>query len=161
MNSPRQGIRNIPYICVQHGVKQAVISPGSRNAPLIISFNRCKALNCLSITDERSAGYFGLGIARASGNPVALVCTSGTAALNFGPAIAEAYYQNLPLVVFTADRPPEWIDQADGQTIRQTELFKNHVKQSFCLPVETSGEADRWYYDRLISHAVDLACQLP
>ena len=161
MNSPRQGIGNIPFICVQQGVKQAVISPGSRNAPLIISFNQCKELTCLSITDERSAGYFALGIARASGNPVALVCTSGTAALNFGPAIAEAYYQNLPLVVFTADRPPEWIDQADGQTIRQTELFKNHVKQSFCLPVETSDVADRWYHDRLVSHAVDLACQLP
>ncbi|HJX72450.1 MAG TPA: 2-succinyl-5-enolpyruvyl-6-hydroxy-3-cyclohexene-1-carboxylic-acid synthase, partial [Bacteroidales bacterium] len=161
MNSPRQGIKNIPFICAQHGLKHVVITPGSRNAPLIISFNQCDDIICLSITDERSAGYFALGIAQASGNPVALVCTSGTAALNFGPAIAEAYYQNLPLVVFTADRPPEWIDQADGQTIRQTEVFKNHVKQSIVLPVETSGEADRWYHNRLVSQAIDMACRLP
>ncbi|MBN2215366.1 MAG: 2-succinyl-5-enolpyruvyl-6-hydroxy-3-cyclohexene-1-carboxylic-acid synthase [Bacteroidales bacterium] len=161
MNSPRQGIRNIPLICAHHGLKHAVITPGSRNAPLIIAFNQCDDITCLSITDERSAGYFALGIARISFEPVALVCTSGTAALNFGPAIAEAYYQNLPLVIFTADRPPEWIDQADGQTIRQAEVFKNHVKKSFVLPVETSDKADLWYHNRLVSQAVDLACQLP
>ena len=161
MNSPRQGIRNIPFICAQHGLKQVVITPGSRNAPLIISFNQDHEITCLSITDERSAGYFALGISQATGNPVGLVCTSGTAALNFGPAITEAFYQNLPLVVFTADRPPEWIDQADGQTIRQTDVFKNHVKHSFVLPVETSDESDLWYHDRLVSQAVDLACQSP
>ena len=161
MNSPRQGIRNIPFICAQHGLKQVVITPGSRNAPLIISFNQDHEMTCLSITDERSAGYFALGISQATGNPVGLVCTSGTAALNFGPAITEAFYQNLPLVVFTADRPPEWIDQADGQTIRQTDVFKNHVKHSFVLPVETSDESDLWYHDRLVSQAVDLACQSP
>lgn len=161
MNSPRQGIRNIPFICAQHGLKQVVITPGSRNAPLIISFNLDHDITCLSITDERSAGYFALGISQATGNPVGLVCTSGTAALNFGPAIAEAFYQNLPLVIFTADRPPEWIDQADGQTIRQTDVFKNHVKQSFVLPVETSDESDLWYHDRLVSQAVDLANQSP
>ena len=161
MNSPRQGIRNIPFICAQHGLKQVVITPGSRKAPLILSFNQDHEITCLSITDERSAGYFALGISQATGNPVGLVCTSGTAALNFGPAITEAFYQNLPLVVFTADRPPEWIDQADGQTIRQTDVFKNHVKHSFVLPVETSDESDLWYHDRLVSQAVDLACQSP
>lgn len=161
MNSPRQGIRNIPEICVQHGISKVIITPGSRNAPLIISFNQHDKITCLSITDERSAGYFALGIAQVTNRPVALVCTSGTAALNFGPAIAEAWYQKLPLIVFTADRPPEWIDQADGQTIRQTGLFSNHVKQNFILPVETSNEEDLWYHDRLISQAVDLACRLP
>ncbi len=161
MNSPRQGIRNIPFICAQHGLKQVVITPGSRNAPLIISFNQYPDITCLSLTDERSAGYFALGIAQATGCPVGLVCTSGTAALNFGPALAEAFYQNLPLVVFTADRPPEWIDQSDGQTILQTDVFRNHVKQGFVLPVETSDEADLWYHDRLVSQAVDLACQFP
>ncbi len=161
MNSPRQGIRNIPFICAQHGLKQVVITPGSRNAPLIISFNRNHDITCLSITDERSAGYFALGIAQATGKPVGLVCTSGTAALNFTPAIAEAFYQNLPLVIFTADRPPEWIDQADGQTIRQAEVFRNHVKHGVVLPVETSEEADLWYHDRLVSQAVDIACKHP
>jgi 2-succinyl-5-enolpyruvyl-6-hydroxy-3-cyclohexene-1-carboxylate synthase len=161
MNSPRQGIGNIPSVCAQHGLKQVVITPGSRNAPLIISFNQNDDITCLSITDERSAGYFALGMAQATGNPVGLVCTSGTAALNFSPATAEAFYQNLPLVVFTADRPPEWIDQADGQTIRQTDIFRNHIKQSFVLPVETSGEADLWYHNRLVSQAVDLACHSP
>ncbi len=161
MNHPRQGIKDIPYICSQLGVKFIVITPGSRNAPLIFSFNQEKSITCLSITDERSAGYFALGIAQASGKPVGLLCTSGTAALNFGPAIAEAFFQNLPLIVFTADRPPELIDQADGQTIRQTELFKNHVKQSFNLPVETSADADLWFSNRIISQAIGTATGNP
>lgn len=161
MSHPRQGIKDIPTICSQLGVKQVVITPGSRNAPLIMSFNQEKNITCLSMTDERSAAYFALGIAQVSGNPVGLVCTSGTAALNFGPAIAEAYYQNLPLIVFTADRPPELVDQADGQTIRQTEVFRNHVKGSFILPTETAAEADLWYSNRLISEAIGLALQTP
>lgn len=161
MSHPRQGIKDIPNICSQHGVKQVVITPGSRNAPLIISFNQEKNLTCLSITDERSAGYFALGIAQVLGNPVGLVCTSGTAALNFGPAIAEACYQNLPLIVFTADRPLELIDQSDGQTIRQSEVFKNHVKQSYNFPVETSSEADLSFSHRMISEAIEIAMQNP
>ena len=125
MNHFRQGIKNIPEICAQHGVRKVVIAPGSRNAPLIFAFTTQPGMECLSITDERSAAYFALGMAQQSGEAVALVCTSGTAVLNFAPAIAEANYQNLPLLVFTADRPAELIDQADGQTLRQTNIFAN------------------------------------
>lgn len=161
MNHFRQGIKNIPEICAQHGVRKVVIAPGSRNAPLIFAFTAQPDMECLSITDERSAAYFALGMAQQSGEAVALVCTSGTAVLNFAPAIAEAYYQNLPLLVFTADRPAELIDQADGQTLRQTNIFANYIKASFGLPVETVIDADLQFSDRQISQAIDTAVSYP
>ena len=138
----RQGIKNIPEICAHHGVKKVVITPGSRNAPLIFAFTAQPEMECLSITDERSAAYFALGMAQQSSEAIALVCTSGTAVLNFAPAIAEAYYQNLPLLIFTADRPAELIDHEDGQTLRQTNIFANYIKASFELPVESVVDAD-------------------
>jgi 2-succinyl-5-enolpyruvyl-6-hydroxy-3-cyclohexene-1-carboxylate synthase len=161
MNHFRQGIKNIPEICVQHGVKKVVIAPGSRNAPLIFAFTALPYMECLSIADERSAAYFALGMAQQSGEAVALVCTSGTAVLNFAPAIAEAYYQNLPLLVFTADRPAEMIDQADGQTLRQSNIFGNYIKASFDLPVETLVDADLNFSDRQVSQAIDTAVTFP
>ena len=161
MNHFRQGIKNIPEICAQLGVRHVIIAPGSRNAPLIFAFTAQPAMECLSITDERSAAYFALGIAQQSGEAVALVCTSGTAVLNFAPAIAEAYYQNLPLLVFTADRPAEMIDQADGQTLRQTNIFANYIKASFDLPVETIVDADLDFSDRQVSQAIEIAVSYP
>ena len=161
MNHFRQGIKNIPEICFRQGVRKVIIAPGSRNAPLIFAFTAQTELECLSITDERSAAYFALGIALQTGEPVALVCTSGTAVLNFAPAIAEAYYQNLPLLVFTADRPAEMIDQADGQTLRQIDIYSNYIKASFDLPVDSSLEADLQFSDRQVSHAIDLAVSYP
>jgi 2-succinyl-5-enolpyruvyl-6-hydroxy-3-cyclohexene-1-carboxylate synthase len=161
MNHFRQGIKNIPEICAQHGVKKVVIAPGSRNAPLIFAFTAQPYMECLSIADERSAAYFALGMAQQSGEAVALVCTSGTAVLNFAPAIAEAYYQNLPLLVFTADRPAEMIDQADGQTLRQSNIFGNYIKASFDLPVETLVDADLNFCDRQVSQAIDTAVTYP
>ena len=157
----RQGIKNIPEICARHGVKKVVIAPGSRNAPLIFAFTAQPDIECMSITDERSAAYFALGMAQHSGEAVALVCTSGTAVLNFAPAIAEAYYQNLPLLVFTADRPAEMIDQADVQTLRQTNIFANYIKASFDLPVETAMDADLDFSDRQVSQAIDTAVSYP
>jgi 2-succinyl-5-enolpyruvyl-6-hydroxy-3-cyclohexene-1-carboxylate synthase len=157
----RQGIKNIPEICVQHGVKKVIIAPGSRNAPLIFAFTAQTELECLSMTDERSAAYFALGIALQTGEPVALVCTSGTAVLNFAPAISEAYYQNLPLLVFTADRPAEMIDQADGQTLRQANIYANYIKASFDLPVDSTLEADLQFCDRQVSQAIDTAVSYP
>jgi 2-succinyl-5-enolpyruvyl-6-hydroxy-3-cyclohexene-1-carboxylate synthase len=118
-------------------------------------------VDCLSITDERSAGYFALGMAQLHAEPVAVVCTSGTAVLNLAPCVAEAYYQNLPLVIFTADRPKEWIDQADGQTIRQNDIFRNYIKQSFELPLETTHDDDLWYFNRMLSQAIDTAKNYP
>lgn len=106
------------------------------------------------ISDERSAGYVALGIAISTQQPVALVCTSGTAAINFYPAIAEAFYVQAPLVVFTADRPEEWIDQGNGQSIRQRNLFASHVKKSFHLPVSVDHPDGRWMWDRNIQEAL-------
>jgi len=160
-NHFRQGIKNIPEICALHGVKKVIIAPGSRNAPLIFAFTAQQELKCLSITDERSAAYFALGIAQQSGEAVALVCTSGTAVLNYAPAIAEAYYQNLPLLVFTADRPAEMIDQADGQTLRQSNIYGNYIKAHFDLPVETVVAADLQFSDRQVSQAIDTALSYP
>ena len=157
----RQGIKNLPEICARHGVRKVVIAPGSRNAPLIFAFTAHPDMECLSITDERSAAYFALGIAQFSGDPVALVCTSGTAVLNFAPAIAEAYYQNLPLLIFTADRPAEMIDEADGKTLRQTNIFSNYIKSNFNLPVETVESADLIFSNRLVSQAIESAVTYP
>ncbi|HLP06275.1 MAG TPA: 2-succinyl-5-enolpyruvyl-6-hydroxy-3-cyclohexene-1-carboxylic-acid synthase [Paludibacter sp.] len=157
----RQGIKNIPEICRLHGVRKVVIAPGSRNAPLIFAFTAQQDVECLSMTDERSAAYFALGMAQQSGEPVALVCTSGTAVLNFAPAVSEAYYQNLPLLVFTADRPAEMIDQADGQTLRQQNIFGNYIKACFELPVETAQAVDLQFSDRQVSQAIDTAVSYP
>lgn len=161
MNHFRQGIKNIPEICFQHGVRKVIIAPGSRNAPLILAFTAHPGLECLSITDERSAAYFAAGIAQHSGDAVALVCTSGTAVLNFAPAIAEAYYQNLPLIVITADRAAETIDQADGQTIRQSNVYSNYIKTCIELPVETVQAIDLEFSDRHVSQAIDIALTAP
>jgi 2-succinyl-5-enolpyruvyl-6-hydroxy-3-cyclohexene-1-carboxylate synthase len=113
------------------GVQHAVLCPGSRCAPLLIGFGQHKKINTISVTDERSAGFIGLGIAQQSGSPVVLVCTSGTAGQNFAPAVTEAFYQNVPLIILTADRPAEWIDQWDGQTIHQQTLYAKHTRGQF------------------------------
>ena len=89
--------------------------------------------------DEHSAGFIGLGLAQQSEKPVVLVCTSGTAALNFGPAVTEAFYQQVPLIVLTADRPSEWIDQWDGQTIRQENIYLDHIKGNFVYDEENTS----------------------
>ncbi len=123
--------------CYQYGVEKAVICPGSRCAPLLIGFGNHPKIETISMTDERSAGYVGLGLAQQSGKPVAIVSTSGTAAQNFIPAVTEAYYQQVPLIVLTADRPPEWIDQWDGQTIHQDHMFEPHIKGSFIYTADS------------------------
>ena len=161
MNHFRQGIKNLPEICYQQGIRKVIIAPGSRNAPLILAFTAHQGLECLSMTDERSAAYFAVGIAQHSGEAVALICTSGTAVLNFAPAIAEAYYQNLPLIVITADRAAETIDQADGQTIRQSNVYSNYIKTCICLPVETVLPVDLEFSDRHVSQAIDIALTIP
>jgi len=105
-----------------------VISPGSRNAPLIKSFLETDGVTCLSVVDERCAAFFALGISITTNKPVALVCTSGTALLNYSPAIAEAYYLGIPLIVLSADRPFGRIDKGEGQSIQQQNVFRNFQK---------------------------------
>ena len=113
--------------CTQFNIETVVISPGSRNAPLTIGFSNHKEIEALSVVDERCAAFFALGIAQQTQKPVAILCTSGSALLNYYPAIAEAFYSNIPLVVISADRPKHLIDIGDGQTIRQENVFENHI----------------------------------
>ena len=109
------------------------------------------------VYDERSAGYVALGMAQQLRRPVALVCTSGTAAVNFGPAVVEAYYQGIPLLVLTADRPPEWIDQQDNQAIHQVGLYGQHVRGSCNLPLDDGHADTRWFVARVVAQAIDTA----
>ncbi len=139
--------------CVKLGLKEVIISPGSRNAPLIISFDAVPEIKCYTIVDERSAGFFALGMAQQLKRPVAVLCTSGTAALNYAPALAEAFYQEVPLVVLTADRPREWIGQADGQTINQSSVFANYIRYGMDLPVKVNHPDDQWYAERSVTEA--------
>ncbi len=119
-------VQQIIANCKAYNLKHIVISPGSRNAPLTLSFSNDSFFTCYSIVDERCAAFFALGIAQQIKQPVAVVCTSGSALLNYYPAVSEAFYSNIPLVVLSADRPKEFIDIGDGQTIRQEHVFKNH-----------------------------------
>lgn len=155
--SDKEGIRILVDVLAQKGIRRVVLSPGSRNAPLIIAFARRADMEHFVVADERSAAFFALGMAQQSGEAVALACTSGTALLNYAPAIAEAYYQRLPLVVISADRPEEWIDQDDSQTIRQREVFRNLVKASWQFPAEIGTSDERWYVSRSVNAAVNCA----
>lgn len=119
--------QTLVQLCLAKGIDRIVISPGSRNAPLTIGFTSISSFQNYSIVDERCAAFFALGLAQQLKKPVALVCTSGSALLNYYPAIAEAYYSNIPLIVISADRPRNLIDIGDGQTIRQENVFANHI----------------------------------
>jgi len=134
-------IYDLVGLCADFSVEKALVCPGSRCAPLLIGFGKHPDIETISVTDERSAGFIGLGLAQQFGKPVVLVCTSGTAAQNFAPAVIEAYYQQVPLIVLTADRPPEWIDQWDGQTIRQKNLYIDHIKGSFVYDEDSTDVA--------------------
>lgn len=156
-----QEVYNIAQICARLGVKEAVMSPGSRCALLTLAFHRHPDINETMVYDERSAAYTALGKSLISKRPVVLTCTSGSAAANYLPAITEAYYQRIPLIILTADRPPEWTDQGDGQTIRQQGLYHNHIKKSYQLPVDTLHPDAKWQYRRTISEAIMLSKEAP
>jgi 2-succinyl-5-enolpyruvyl-6-hydroxy-3-cyclohexene-1-carboxylate synthase len=148
-----QHITDLAEILFAHGVQDIVISPGSRNAPLIKAFYKRFGTGCTSLVDERSAAYFALGKSLASKKPTVLVCTSGTSVLNYAPAIAEAFYQQIPLLVITADRPPEWIGQLDNQAINQNNIFKSYIKAGYTLPVGIADLDELWYVHRIINEA--------
>lgn len=153
------GIVELVDILSQMGVEQAVICPGSRNAPLMLALARHPKIHSYSISDERSAGFFGLGLVLASNKPVILCCTSGSAGLNFAPAVVEAFFQELPLLVLTADRPAEWIGQWDGQTIYQKELYGKHAKQFIDFPTDELQKPE--YYLNVGMGAYQQACSEP
>lgn len=133
------------------------MSPGSRNAPLIVALNRQPDIALTEVVDERSAAFVALGMAARSGEPVAICCTSGSALLNYAPALAEAFYRHVPLVAVSADRPLEWIDQADSQTMRQCGALSSVTKKCVDIAVDASEAVS----DRLVNEAVLLALQEP
>ncbi|MEH6680008.1 MAG: 2-succinyl-5-enolpyruvyl-6-hydroxy-3-cyclohexene-1-carboxylic-acid synthase [Sediminicola sp.] len=152
----------IVHHCKAFGIKNIVISPGSRNAPLTIGFSEDPFFRCFSIVDERSAAFFAIGIAQRSREPVVVVCSSGSALLNYYPAIAEAFYSDLPLVVVSADRPPNKVDIGDGQTIRQPNVFSNHIGYSANLqldvePDEVDAVAVRDFNEKEVRMALEMA----
>jgi len=119
--------QTIILYCEKFEFFNIVISPGSRNAPLAIGFASNKKFDCYSVVDERSAGFFALGMSQQTQKPAVLICTSGSALLNYYPAVAEAYYSDIPLIIISADRPGYKIGIGDGQTIQQKNVFGNHV----------------------------------
>ena len=153
MTSDKKNAALLADLFVKYGLEDIIISPGSRNAPLIISFAGNTAINALSIVDERSAAFYALGMAQQKKKAVALACTSGSAALNYAPAIAEAYYRKVPMLIFTADRPAEYIDIGDGQCIRQEDVFKNYVKSSFNLHENLDSETSVALANNIINKA--------
>lgn len=132
--------QTVIQLCKAKKIQHIVISPGSRNAPLTIGFTNDDFFKCYSIVDERCAGFFALGIAQQTKHPVALVCTSGSALLNYYPAISEAFYSDIPLVVMSADRPKHLINIGDGQTINQKFVFANHILHSANLKLDLKDE---------------------
>jgi 2-succinyl-5-enolpyruvyl-6-hydroxy-3-cyclohexene-1-carboxylate synthase len=140
MTSTKKNISLLADIFVKHGLTDIVISPGSRNAPIILSFANRPEINAFSIVDERSAAFFAIGLALNSKKTIAIACTSGSAALNYSSAISEAYYQKIPLLVITADRPEQFIDIGDGQTIRQKNVYANFIKKSYQLPLTVDSK---------------------
>ena len=159
MYSNKENVNILTALLVAHGVRHAVVCPGSRNAPIVHNLNECPDFACYPVTDERSAGFYALGMSQALTKPVCVkepvvVCvTSGTALLNLAPAIAEAYYQRWPLVVISADRPPQWIDQLDGQTLPQPDALGRFVAKAVSLP-EPRDDEERWYCNRLVNEAL-------
>lgn len=156
-----QPIYDIAEVCAAKGLREVIACPGSRCAPLTLAFAQHDQINLKTFSDERSAAFVAMGMAQQMQNPVAILCTSGSAAYNFAPAVAEAFFQEIPLIVFTADRPKEWIDQWDGQTIRQQNIFGQHVKRSFNLPEDYSHEDAVWFIHRTVSEAINLANEFP
>lgn len=159
LNTDKLQVKILAQLCLQWGIKKAVISPGSRNAPLILAFDRIPEIECFVIPDERCAAYFALGMAQQLGQPVAIICTSGTAALNYTPALAEAWHQNIPLIAITADRPTEWVGQLDGQTINQTGIFENFTAYQAQLPSEITVPAHEWQTKRMVNDGLRIAIE--
>lgn len=156
MYSNKENINLLTSLLVAKGITDAVVCPGSRNAQIVHNLNEAEQITCHPVTDERSAGFYAVGLAQATGRPVVVCVTSGSALLNVAPAVAEAFYQHVPLIVVSADRPQQWIGQLDGQTLPQQGAFGPMVRRSVQLP-EPHDEEERWLCGRLINEALHLA----
>lgn len=185
MFSNKENINILTSLLLEYGVSDAVVCPGSRNAPIVHNLSECQQIRCHPVTDERSAGFYALGIAQATQRPTVVCVTSGTALLNLAPAVAEAYYQHVPLVVVSADRPVQWIDQLDGQTLPQPDALGRFVRKAVSLPEPHSTslgnddgleaackgalsdgdkrlDEERWMCRRLVNEALHAAtCRQP
>jgi 2-succinyl-5-enolpyruvyl-6-hydroxy-3-cyclohexene-1-carboxylate synthase len=156
-----QPLIDMAEICFQQGIRHVVISPGSRSAALTLAFARHGGFQAHVCIDERSAGFIALGMAQQIDSPVVLICTSGSAAYNFAPAVSEAFFQQIPLLVLTADRPKEWQHQYDGQTVYQTGIFGSHVKRSFEVSPDYAHSDVQWAINRITNEAVNMASIAP
>lgn len=150
----KKNVNILTSLLVAHGVRHVVVSPGSRNAPLVHDFSQCPDLVCHPCTDERSAGFLALGLRQQSRGPVAVCVTSGSALLNVLPAAAEASYQHQGIIVISADRPAAWIDQLDGQTLPQPGALGRFVSVSVSLPEPGDNPDDAWHCNRLVNEAL-------
>ena len=156
MYSNKENVNILTSLLLEYGVSDAVVCPGSRNAPIVHNLSVCEAIRCRPVTDERSAAFYALGLAIATRRPTVVCVTSGSALLNVMPAVAEAAYQHVPLVVISADRPQQWIDQLDGQTIPQSDALGRFVRKAVQLP-EPNNDEERWLCRRLVNEAMHLA----
>jgi len=153
MTSSSFRVQVVVDLLKKHEIKNIIFSPGSRNAPLVIGFNSDDYFDIKVIVDERSAAFYGLGIAQQTNKPVVICSTSGSAVLNYAPAIVEAYYQKIPLIIITADRPPEWVDHGEGQSMRQYRVYENYISESYNLPMLDHPDA-LWQTGVMINEAV-------
>ena len=156
--SSKRSIQLLAHLLKEYGINNVVISPGSRNAPLAIHFGEMDEFNTYSIVDERSAAFVGLGMAKSEKKPVAITCTSGSAAANYYPAVTEGFYQNIPLLILTADRPTDFVDIFDGQTIRQKELYQLHSYGDFQLMEDDKDGSEDYNFD-IIKKAIELCIE--
>ncbi len=156
--SSKRSVQILAHLLGQYGIQHFVISPGSRNAPLAIHFSETEGFHCYSIVDERSAAFVALGMAKSLKKPVATICTSGSAAANYYPAVTEAFYQNIPLLLLTADRPKDFVDLFDGQTIRQKNIFSQHSYGDFELKEDSEDHADDENFET-VKKAIELCLE--
>ncbi|MDF7825419.1 2-succinyl-5-enolpyruvyl-6-hydroxy-3-cyclohexene-1-carboxylic-acid synthase [Pontiellaceae bacterium B12227] len=154
MYSIIESVRILVKLLKEYGVRHIVVSPGGSSVPIVHSLEADKYFTCYSVVDERSAAYFAMGVSQQLGEPVAAVCTSGTAACNYLPAVTEAFYQNVPLVLITADKHPYYNHQLVHQVINQQNIYQDKCKHSVSLPIEIKTDDDAWYCRRLINEAL-------
>ena len=146
-------IQHLLYLLKANNIRKIVISPGSRHFPLSHSIENDSFFQPYSVVDERSAAFFALGLIQQSNEPVAICCSSGTSVANYGSAVAEAFYQHLPLLLLTADRIPEYLGQKEDQMIKQDDIFREFIKYHGQLPV-IKNDVDEWYANRVINEAL-------
>ncbi len=159
MYSDKENINILTALLLAHGVRHAVVCPGSRNAPIVHNLCEAPGMTCESVTDERSAAFIALGKSQALGEPMVVCVTSGSALVNTLPAVVEAWYQHVPIIVVSADRPEAMIGQLQGQTMPQQKTLEAFWVKEVSLP-EPHDDVERWYCNRLVNEALCAMTQL-